>query len=141
MRSAIMAYILNVTRTTDESLRFTRTTSSLGDRYPRIRTMADLEETIRMAREAVDALALDDPDRAELLHNLGIRLSDRYSCTGATADLEEAISGDIYPIPPFYTMLTLLSLSSIQKLSISYPVFLKQTELYLPYLRTHCCYK
>ncbi|KAJ3455223.1 hypothetical protein MRS44_013823 [Fusarium solani] len=53
--------------------------------------MADLEEAIRLAREAVDALAPDDPDRAGWLNSLGLRLSDRYSQTGAIADLEEAI--------------------------------------------------
>ncbi|KAI3571792.1 TPR domain-containing protein [Fusarium oxysporum f. sp. albedinis] len=53
--------------------------------------MADLEEAIRMAREAIDALAPDDPDRGGWLINLGIRLSNRYSRTRAVADLEEAI--------------------------------------------------
>ncbi|EXK77477.1 hypothetical protein FOQG_17819 [Fusarium oxysporum f. sp. raphani 54005] len=53
--------------------------------------MADLEEAIRMAREAVDATPLDHRDRAGFLHNLGLRLGDRYSRTGAMADLEEAI--------------------------------------------------
>ncbi|KAH6984213.1 CHAT domain-containing protein [Ilyonectria sp. MPI-CAGE-AT-0026] len=53
--------------------------------------MADLEETIRMAREAIDALAPDDPDRAAWLNNLGVGLGNRYERTGAMADLEEAI--------------------------------------------------
>ncbi|KAJ3455225.1 hypothetical protein MRS44_013825 [Fusarium solani] len=53
--------------------------------------MGDLDETIRMAREIIDALALDDPDRAGWLNNLGLRLNDRYSRIGTMADLEEAI--------------------------------------------------
>ncbi|KAL8364557.1 hypothetical protein RB595_003713 [Gaeumannomyces hyphopodioides] len=53
--------------------------------------MADLEEAIRVGREAVDAAPLDHPDRAGRLNNLGVRLGDRYSRTGAMADLEEAI--------------------------------------------------
>ncbi|RYP34795.1 hypothetical protein DL768_011034 [Monosporascus sp. mg162] len=56
-----------------------------------IRSMANLEETIGMAREAVDATPQDHPDRAALLNNLGIRLGNRYSRTGSMADLEEAI--------------------------------------------------
>ncbi|KAL8365101.1 hypothetical protein RB595_004089 [Gaeumannomyces hyphopodioides] len=63
----------------------------LGDRYSRTGAMADLEEAIRLGREAVDATPLDHPDRAKLLSNLGNRLGDRYSRTGAMADLEEAI--------------------------------------------------
>jgi hypothetical protein len=54
--------------------------------------MTDLEEAIYPAREAVKATPLDHPDRAGCLNSLGIRLSDRYSRTGAMTDLEEAIS-------------------------------------------------
>src|SRR5436190_1902559 len=53
--------------------------------------MDDLEEAIQGAREAVDATPRDHPDRAGRLNNLGIRLGDRYSRTGAMDDLEEAI--------------------------------------------------
>ncbi|KAF7174324.1 hypothetical protein CNMCM6106_008548 [Aspergillus hiratsukae] len=53
--------------------------------------MADLEESIRVAREAVNATPEDHPHRPALLHNLGIGLGDRYSRTRAMADLEESI--------------------------------------------------
>ncbi|KAL8396668.1 hypothetical protein RB594_003654 [Gaeumannomyces avenae] len=53
--------------------------------------MADLEEAIRVGREAVDATPLDHPNRAGRLNNLGNHFGDRYSRTGAMADLEEAI--------------------------------------------------
>src|SRR5204862_200408 len=53
--------------------------------------MDDLEEAIQVAREAVDAAPQDHPDRTAQLNNLGIRLGDRYSRTGAMDDLEEAI--------------------------------------------------
>ncbi|KAH6871883.1 CHAT domain-containing protein [Thelonectria olida] len=62
----------------------------LGDRYSRTGAMADLEEAIRVAREAVKATPEDHPDRAGRLNNLGGRLSDRYSRTRAIADLEGA---------------------------------------------------
>ncbi|KAI0812990.1 TPR domain-containing protein [Xylaria sp. FL0064] len=53
--------------------------------------MADLEEAIQVARQAVETTPEDHLDRATWLNNLGIRLSDRYSRTGAIADLEESI--------------------------------------------------
>ncbi|KAH7124506.1 TPR domain-containing protein [Dactylonectria macrodidyma] len=53
--------------------------------------MADLQEAIRVGREAFDATPLDHADRAKFLSSLGVRLGDKYSRTGAMADLEEAI--------------------------------------------------
>ncbi|EXL64729.1 hypothetical protein FOPG_19016 [Fusarium oxysporum f. sp. conglutinans race 2 54008] len=53
--------------------------------------MADLEEAINVAREAVNTIPYDHPGRATSLNNLGIRLTNRYERTGAMADLEEAI--------------------------------------------------
>ena len=50
--------------------------------------MQDLENAIRVGREAVKATPEDHPDRAGYLNNLGVRLRDRYSRTGARADLE-----------------------------------------------------
>ncbi|RYP61175.1 hypothetical protein DL771_010212 [Monosporascus sp. 5C6A] len=52
--------------------------------------MADLDETIRMARQAVDAVSIRDSNKVVLLHNLGIQVGDRYSRTGDIADLNEA---------------------------------------------------
>lgn len=51
--------------------------------------MADLEESIRLARQAVNATS-NHFDRAGRLHNLGRARSTRY-WTGAMADFEEAI--------------------------------------------------
>ncbi|KAL8366742.1 hypothetical protein RB595_010551 [Gaeumannomyces hyphopodioides] len=53
--------------------------------------MTDLEESIRMARKVIDALAPDNPNRAMFLSYLGNRLADKHLRTGAMADLEEAI--------------------------------------------------
>ncbi|KAK4076847.1 hypothetical protein Purlil1_12555 [Purpureocillium lilacinum] len=53
--------------------------------------MADLEEAIRVVREAIDAAPIDHPNRAGRLNNLGVHLRVRYSRTGAMADLQEAI--------------------------------------------------
>jgi tetratricopeptide (TPR) repeat protein len=50
-----------------------------------------MEETIRRAREVVDAHATDDPDRAGWLNYLGVCLRFRFLRTGAMADLGEAI--------------------------------------------------
>ncbi|KAF7174243.1 hypothetical protein CNMCM6106_008368 [Aspergillus hiratsukae] len=55
--------------------------------------MADLEDSIRVAREAVNATPEDHPDRASCLNNLGLVLGERYSRTGEMADLEESIRG------------------------------------------------
>ncbi|KAH8782658.1 TPR domain-containing protein [Diaporthe sp. PMI_573] len=62
----------------------------LRNRYTRTGAVADLEEAITIARQAVEATPKDHPDRAGRLNNLGIRLGDRYTRTGAAADLEEA---------------------------------------------------
>jgi tetratricopeptide (TPR) repeat protein len=50
-----------------------------------------IDKTIRVARQAVDMTPENHPNRAWRLHNLRIRLSARYSRTGAITDLEEAI--------------------------------------------------
>ncbi|KAL4799857.1 hypothetical protein BDV19DRAFT_385140 [Aspergillus venezuelensis] len=54
--------------------------------------MADLEDAIQIAREAVNATPERHPGRAGRLNNLGMSLLDRHLKTGAMADLEEAIS-------------------------------------------------
>ncbi|KAH7009354.1 CHAT domain-containing protein [Microdochium trichocladiopsis] len=51
----------------------------------------DLEEAIRIGREAIDATPSDHPEPAMFLNNVGNRLGDRYARTGAMADLEGAI--------------------------------------------------
>ena len=52
----------------------------------------DRQSSFLASQEAVDATLEDHPDRAVLFSNLGIRLGDRYSETGAMTDLEEARS-------------------------------------------------
>ncbi|KAL2195348.1 CHAT domain-containing protein [Corynascus similis CBS 632.67] len=60
-------------------------------RYERTGEMADLEEAIEMARQAVESTPHDHPGRAACLHNLGIRLESRYKRTGDMAYLEEVL--------------------------------------------------
>ncbi|KAK4148475.1 hypothetical protein C8A00DRAFT_47666 [Chaetomidium leptoderma] len=65
--------------------------NKLESRYERTGAMADLEEAIGVARQAVAATPDDHPNRAVCLNNLGTQLGRRYERTGAMADLEEAI--------------------------------------------------
>ncbi|KAF7174386.1 hypothetical protein CNMCM6106_008626 [Aspergillus hiratsukae] len=53
--------------------------------------MADLEESIRVARKAVNATPEGQPRRAKYLNTLGIQLGARYSRTGSMTDLEDSI--------------------------------------------------
>ena len=53
--------------------------------------VADLEEAIRIGREAVDTTAEDHSDQAMHLNNLGVDFGNRYIRTGAITDLEESI--------------------------------------------------
>ena len=61
------------------------------DRYERTGAMGDLEEAIRLARQAVQVTPDDHPDPAAYLTNLGNKLKSRYGRTEAADDLEEAI--------------------------------------------------
>lgn len=56
-----------------------------------LRNMADLDEAIEAARQAVDATPQDHPDRFKYLNNFGLLLRDRFSRTGTMVDLKEAI--------------------------------------------------
>jgi len=53
--------------------------------------MDDLEEAIRMARQAIDITPKDHPDLAAWLNNLGNKLESRYERTGKIEDPEESI--------------------------------------------------
>ena len=53
--------------------------------------MEDLEEAIRVSRQAVKVTPEDHPDLAACLNNLGNKLESRYKRTGKMEDLEEAI--------------------------------------------------
>lgn len=57
--------------------------------YLRIGGMADLEEAIQLAQEAIDATPEDHPALTGRLNTLGVRLGDRYSRTEAMTDSEE----------------------------------------------------
>jgi hypothetical protein len=52
--------------------------------------MTDLEEAIRVARQAVASTLKDYFDLAGRLNNLGNRLGSRYERTGDKANIEEA---------------------------------------------------
>jgi tetratricopeptide (TPR) repeat protein len=60
-------------------------------RYERTGRLEDLEEAIRVFREAVEATPPGSPDRPGYLNNLGNGLRARYERTGRLEDLEEAI--------------------------------------------------
>jgi hypothetical protein len=53
--------------------------------------MADLEEAIRKAEQAVDATPEGHPDPAGHLNNLGNKLWRRFKQIGVIEDLDEAI--------------------------------------------------
>ena len=53
--------------------------------------MEDLEEALRVARQAVDVTPKDHLDLATMLNNLGTKLESRYERTGKMEDLEEAL--------------------------------------------------
>jgi len=63
----------------------------LESRYERRGKMEDLEEAIRVSRQAVKVTPEDHPDLAAWLNNLGNNLGRRYERTGKMEDLEEAI--------------------------------------------------
>ncbi|KIO07468.1 hypothetical protein M404DRAFT_23972 [Pisolithus tinctorius Marx 270] len=54
--------------------------------------MCDLEEGIRLRREALDLCPSADPHRSCLLSSLALCLRDRYDAQEVVADLEEAIT-------------------------------------------------
>jgi tetratricopeptide (TPR) repeat protein len=56
--------------------------------------MADLDEAMTAAREAVAVTSPDDPDRGRLLDILGGVLRVRFERTAALADLDEAVTVD-----------------------------------------------
>ncbi len=88
---------------------FTGWLNNLGEflqsRFERTGEMANLEEAIETAREAVQSTPHDHPDRAARLNNLGTKLGRRFERTGEMANLEEAIEmarerGAVHPTRP-----------------------------------------
>lgn len=63
----------------------------LSERYSRTETVDDLEEAIRVGREAITKAINDVPDRAQLLSSLGARLVSRFKRNGVMSDVDEAI--------------------------------------------------
>ncbi|KAH8776013.1 CHAT domain-containing protein [Hyaloscypha sp. PMI_1271] len=63
--------------------------NSLGSRYKRTGDIADLEEAIQVARQAVVLIPENHSDMASCLNNLGNSLASRYERSGDKADLEE----------------------------------------------------
>ncbi|CAI7627541.1 unnamed protein product [Penicillium glandicola] len=63
----------------------------LVSRYEEIGQMNDLEEAIRVSRQAVAATPDDHPDLPILLNNLGNKLQSQYEQTGRMEKLDEAI--------------------------------------------------
>ncbi|KAK1993567.1 hypothetical protein LX36DRAFT_729603 [Colletotrichum falcatum] len=74
---------------TDRAGRLNSLGNRLGNRYWRTGSTEDLEESITITREAVNATPEDHPHRAILLNSLGNRLGNRYWRTGSTEDLED----------------------------------------------------
>ncbi|KAL2192307.1 CHAT domain-containing protein [Corynascus similis CBS 632.67] len=65
--------------------------TDLRRRYERTGALADLEEAIEIARQAVGSTPHNHPNRAGLMNNLGTVFESRYELTGEMAHLEEAI--------------------------------------------------
>ena len=53
--------------------------------------MCDLDDDVRMAQEAVDSTSETDPDRAEVLNDLGRALQSRYNQTHYIEDINHAV--------------------------------------------------
>lgn len=60
-------------------------------RAERANRPADVQEAVRLARQALDAAAADDPDRGRRLDHLGIALRTTAELTGDAAALREAV--------------------------------------------------
>jgi tetratricopeptide (TPR) repeat protein len=63
----------------------------LSLQYGHTGAMEDLEEAIRVARQAITITPRNHPDLAAMLNNLAVRFSSRYERIGAMKDLEKAI--------------------------------------------------
>lgn len=58
-------------------------------KYPKTKTIKNLEEVIQIAREIVDAILKNYFDRAERLNNLKISLENKYSRIKAIINLKK----------------------------------------------------
>jgi tetratricopeptide (TPR) repeat protein len=64
---------------------------SLWTRFERTGVLADVDEAIRLARQAVADTPADDPDRADRMDALRRALLDRFRRTGAMSALDAAV--------------------------------------------------
>ena len=78
-------------KTIQISQRLNNLGNKLKSRHEHTGKMEDLEEAIRVARQAVDVTPEGHPDLAAMLNNLGNKLGRRYERTGKMEGLEEAI--------------------------------------------------
>ena len=65
---------------------------ALRARFERTGALADLDEAVSIAQEAVNATPAAHPDRPGWLSNLGNALQSRFKRTGAPADLDASIT-------------------------------------------------
>ena len=65
---------------------------ALQSRFMRTGALADLDQAITAAREAVEITSPGHPDQARMLSNLGMILNSRFEQTGDLADLDQAIT-------------------------------------------------
>jgi CHAT domain-containing protein len=65
--------------------------NGLNARYARTGSGNDIERAIRL-RELALTLPMVDPERSDVLHNLGADLQERYRTAGALTDLERAVN-------------------------------------------------
>jgi hypothetical protein len=64
---------------------------ALNGRFIGVGNVADLEEAVRVTREAVTLLAAGHPDRPSALSNLGGTLSTLFERTGNMSDIDDAV--------------------------------------------------
>ncbi len=63
----------------------------LANRYSRTQAIADLEESIRVAREAVESTPVNHEDLGQRLHSLALRLCEQHLRTTTEAGFGKAI--------------------------------------------------
>ena len=75
-----------------------RLASCLWTRYQQLGAVADLEEAIVLAREAVDLTPRGHLQKPRYLTHLGNCLFTRFACLGEPSGLEDAISSHKYAL-------------------------------------------
>ena len=90
---ALLSIALDGTRDDhpNRGMYLTNLTSALLGRFQRTGAVQDLDEAIRVGRQAAEVAPDDHPNRGVMLSNLGATLTVRFERTGAVQDLDEAI--------------------------------------------------